>query len=200
LLLPDDRRKARRPTKQKSPFMVHWLCPPWIGYWLASPLRRLVHKPEQVLAGLVAPGMTVADVGPGMGFFALPMARMVGPNGTVVCVDVQEAMLRSLQKRAAAQRLAERIITRVCSPTSLGVTDSAGKMDFVLVFAVVHEVPDVSSFFAEVAQALKPDAQRTTPHHLSRLRRARLRHHHPRSTFEMISSGRTRQTRLHPGL
>jgi ubiquinone/menaquinone biosynthesis C-methylase UbiE len=159
LLPPDDRRKARRPTKQNSLLMPQWLCPPWIGYWLASPLRRLVHKPEQVLAGLVAPGMTVADVGPGMGFFALPMARMVGPKGTVVCVDVQEAMLRSLRKRAAAQRLAERIITRVCSPTSLGVTDFAGRMDFVLVFAVVHEVPDLSRFFAEVAQALKPDAQ-----------------------------------------
>jgi 2-polyprenyl-3-methyl-5-hydroxy-6-metoxy-1,4-benzoquinol methylase len=158
-LLPDDWRKARRPTNQKSLLMAQWLCPPWIGYLIASPLRRLFHKPEQILAGLVAPGMTVADAGPGMGFFTLPMARMVGPNGTVVCVDVQEAMLRSLRKRAAAARLADRIITRVCSPTSLGVTDFAGKMDFVLVFAVVHELPDVSSFFAEVAQALKPDAQ-----------------------------------------
>ncbi len=159
VLPPDDWRKARRRAKQKSSLMAQWLCPPWIGYWLASPLRRLVHKPERILAELVGPGMTVVDVGPGMGFFALPMARMVGPNGTVVCVDVQEAMLRSLRKRAAAARLAERIITRVCSSTSLDLTDFAGKMDFVLVFAVVHELPDVSSFFAEVAQALKPDAQ-----------------------------------------
>jgi SAM-dependent methyltransferase len=73
-------------------------------------------------------------------------------------VDVQEAMLRSLRKRAAA-RLADRIITRVCSPTSLGLTDFAAKIDFVLAFAVAHELPDVSSFFAEVSQALRPDAQ-----------------------------------------
>ena len=139
--------------------MAKHVCPPWVGYWLASPLRRLVHKPERILADLVTPGMTVLDVGPGMGFFTLPMARMVGPNGKVVCVDVQEAMLRSLRKRAEAKRLADRIITRVCTPTSLGLTDFAGRIDFALAFAVVHEMPEVPHFFAEVAEVLKPDAQ-----------------------------------------
>jgi len=139
--------------------MAQHICPPWVGYFLASPLRRLVHKPEQILAGLVTPGMMALDVGPGMGFFTLPMARMVGPNGKVVCVDVQDAMLRSLRKRAEAARLADRIITRVCPPTSLGLEDFAGRVDFALAFAVVHEMPDVSNFFAEAVQALKPDAQ-----------------------------------------
>ncbi len=126
---------------------------------LASPLRRRFHKPEQILAGLVAPGMTVVDVGPGMGFFSLPMAQMVGPDGTVVCVDVQEGMLRSLQRRAAARGLVDRVTTRVCSPTSLGLADFAGNVDFVLAFAVVHELPDASSSLAEVSQALRPGAQ-----------------------------------------
>jgi ubiquinone/menaquinone biosynthesis C-methylase UbiE len=135
------------------------LCPPWIGYWLASPLRRLAQKPERILAGLVMPGMTALDVGPGMGFFALPMARMVGAGGTIVCVDVQDAMLRSLRKRAEAARLGDRITTRVCLPTSLGLADLAGRIDFALAFAVVHEMPDVPHFFAQVAEALKPNAQ-----------------------------------------
>jgi len=135
------------------------VCPPWIGYLLASPLRRLIHKPGKILAGLVTPGMTVLDVGPGMGFFTLPMARMVGPNGRVICVDVQETMLRSLRRRADAAKLGDRIITRVCQPTSLGLTDLAGTIDFVLAFAVVHEMPDIPTFFAEVAQVMKPGAQ-----------------------------------------
>jgi ubiquinone/menaquinone biosynthesis C-methylase UbiE len=139
--------------------MPGWLCPPWLGYLLASPVRRLVHKPERILAGLVAPGMTALDVGPGMGFFALPMARMVGASGRVICVDVQEAMLRSLRRRAEAARLGDRIITRLCSAASLGLADLAGTVDFVLAFAVVHEMPDVPNFFAQIAQVTKPGAR-----------------------------------------
>lgn len=135
------------------------ICPPWIGYFLASPLRRLVHKPERILAGLVAPGMTALDVGPGMGFFALPMARMVGASGRVICVDLQEAMLRSLRRRAEAAKLGDRIITRLCSATSLGLADLVGTIDFVLAFAVVHEMPDAANFFAEIAQTMKPGAR-----------------------------------------
>jgi ubiquinone/menaquinone biosynthesis C-methylase UbiE len=139
--------------------MPHPVCPPWVGYLLANPLRRLFQKPEQILAGLVTPGMTVLEVGPGMGFFTLPMARMVGPEGRVVAVDVQEAMLRGLRRRAERAGLSERVITRVCPPTSLDVADFAGKVDFALVYAVVHELPNAGHFFAEVAEALKPGAQ-----------------------------------------
>jgi ubiquinone/menaquinone biosynthesis C-methylase UbiE len=139
--------------------MPHRVCPPWIAWFLASPLRRLLQQPERILVGLVAPGMTVLEVGPGMGFFTLPLARMVGPEGTVVTVDVQEAMLRSLRKRGEAAGLADRISTRVCPPDSLGLSDSAGKMDFALLFAVVHEMPDVPHLFAEIAEALRPRAQ-----------------------------------------
>jgi ubiquinone/menaquinone biosynthesis C-methylase UbiE len=152
-------RQAQPRVRQKSPPMAQHICPPWVGYFLASPLRRLVHKPEQILAGLITPGMTVLDVGSGMGFFTLPMARMAGPNGKVVCVEVQEAMLRSLRKRAQAAGLADRIIPRVCPPTSLGLGEFAGRIDFALAFAVVHETPDVRNFFAEVVQVFKPGAQ-----------------------------------------
>jgi 2-polyprenyl-3-methyl-5-hydroxy-6-metoxy-1,4-benzoquinol methylase len=138
--------------------MPHHLCPPWIAYWLASPLRRLVQKPEQILAGLVTPGMTVVDVGPGMGFFSLPMARMVGPGGRVICVDLQEPMLRALTTRAAAAQLQDRIVTRVCPPTTLDLAEFAAQVDFLLAFAVVHELPEAPPFLAEVAQVLRPNA------------------------------------------
>ncbi len=139
--------------------MPHEVCPAWLGYFLASPIRRLLQKPEQILAGLATPGMTVLEVGPGMGFFTLPLARMVGPTGQVIAVDVQEAMLHGLRKRAEAARIGDRITTRVCPSTSLDVADFAGKVDFALVFAVVHELPSRDRFFLEVAEVLKPGAQ-----------------------------------------
>jgi len=54
-----------------------------------------------------------------MGFFSLPLARMVGPNGKVLCVDLQEKMLRSLHKRALKAGVADRIISRLSARSSL---------------------------------------------------------------------------------
>lgn len=102
--------------------------------------------------------MTVLDIGSAMGFFTLPLARMVGPQGKVICVDMQEGMLHTLQNRARKAQLTERIITRACEPTSLGLDDFYGQIDFALAFAVVHEVPDVPNFFVEVSKLLRPNA------------------------------------------
>ncbi len=137
--------------------MAKRVCPCWIGYCLLIPVRRLIHNPEKILAPHVTSGMTVLDIGAAMGFFSLPLARMVGSQGKVICVDVQEKMLGVLQNRARKEQLAERIITRVCEPTSLGLDDFYGQIDFALAFAVVHEVPDVPRLFMEVANLLKPN-------------------------------------------
>ncbi len=138
--------------------MAEHVCPPWIGYLLASPLRRLVQQPEVILGPYVTAGMCVLEIGPGMGFFSLPLAHMVGPAGKVYCVDVQEAMLRAVGKRAQTAQLAERIVLRRASSASLEVDDLAGTIDFALVFAVVHEVPDVAHLFADISRTLKPGA------------------------------------------
>ena len=134
------------------------VCPWWLGYFLLNPFRRLYQNPEVILAPLIQPGMTVLEVGPGMGFFSLPLARMAGSGGKVICVDVQEKMLRVLKRRAEAAGLAERIVARTCTSASLSLDDLSERIDFAIVFAVVHEVPDQASFFAELARALKPGA------------------------------------------
>jgi hypothetical protein len=58
----------------------HRVCPWWLGYVLASPLRGLLENPNQIVEPYVREGMTVLEPGPGMGFFTLPLARLVGPN------------------------------------------------------------------------------------------------------------------------
>jgi len=125
--------------------MAKRVCPYWVGYLLLNPLRRLVHNPDKILAPHVSSGMTVLDIGSAMGFFTLPLARLVGPHGKVISVDVQERMLNILQNRAQKAQLAERIVTRGCEPISLGLADFYGQIDFALAFAVVHEVLDVST-------------------------------------------------------
>jgi SAM-dependent methyltransferase len=102
--------------------------------------------------------MTVLEPGPGMGFFTLELARLVGPAGRVVAVDIQPRMLASLQRRAARAGLRERVDARVAQPDTLGITDLAGSVDFTLAFALVHELPAAQPFFQEVATASKPRA------------------------------------------
>jgi SAM-dependent methyltransferase len=100
--------------------------------------------------------MTVVEPGPGMGFFTLELAQLVGPEGRVVAVDVQPRMLEALRRRAARAGLAQRIDTRLAGGSSLGIDDLAGAVDFVFAFAVVHELPDTAAFFQQVAGVLKP--------------------------------------------
>jgi ubiquinone/menaquinone biosynthesis C-methylase UbiE len=139
--------------------MAEHVCPWWIGYLLASPLRRWGQDPEKILGPYIKEGMKVMDVGCAMGFFSLPLARMVGPTGQVVCIDLQEKMIKSLKKRAAKAGLSDRIETRVCSQKSLEINDIPGEIDFALAYAVVHEVPDSEAMFSQVHQAMKPGSK-----------------------------------------
>lgn len=137
--------------------MAERVCPWWVGYLLASPVRRwMTERPESLLGHYVQEGMTVLEPGPGMGFFTLPLARMVGPNGRVVAVNIQPKMLTSLKGRARKAGLLDRVEVRKALPDDLGVADLKGRIDFVLAFAVVHETPSAEAFFREAAAVLKP--------------------------------------------
>lgn len=136
--------------------MSHKVCPWWLGYFLANPLRRLMHDPAAILGPFVTGGMVVLEPGPGMGFFTLELARLVGPRGKVVAVEVQARMLRELRRRAAKAGLLDRIDARQGPGDRMGLDDLEGRVDFILAFAVVHELPDAERFFGEASSVLKP--------------------------------------------
>ena len=136
--------------------MCHRVCPWWLGYFLISPLRRIGQQPRNILLPYVDDGHTVLEPGAGMGFFTLELARLVGPSGRVIALDVQPKMLKALKRRARKAGLLDRIDARLVAPNSLGVRDLSGSVDFTLAFAVVHELPDASLFFHEAAMASKP--------------------------------------------
>ena len=139
--------------------MSHRVCPWWLGYFLVSPLRRWAQgDPTQILQPYVHGGMTVLEPGPGMGFFTILLARLVGAAGRVVAVDLQPKMIAALKRRAANTGVLDRVDARVCSADSMGLDDLAGKVDFTFAFAMVHEFPDAKRFFAEVARCSKAGA------------------------------------------
>lgn len=148
--------------------MAKHVCPWWVGYLLISPLRRWRQNPDKILAPYVREGMTVLDIGPGMGFFTIPAAQMVGENGKIIAVDVQERMLRSLIKRATKAGMADRVETHVCTEDDIGVSEP---VDLCLAFNVAHEVPDTGKLFSQIRDVLKPSGTlllAEPKHHISK--------------------------------
>lgn len=128
------------------------VCPWWLCYSFDNPLRRIFHKPEPLLAPYLKPGMIAVDIGCGMGYFTLGLAKLAGPGGRVIAVDLQQRMLDALERRARRAGVADRIVLHRCRPDSLGVE---GPVDFALVFWMAHEVPDKPRFFREIFALLK---------------------------------------------
>jgi len=139
--------------------MANHVCPVWVGYLLASPIRKYFHDPKKILKPHIEKGMTVLDIGCAMGFFTIPMTHMVKVDGRVICLDVQDKMLSALKNKALKEDVFERIDPRLTTSDNLGIDDLENQVDFALAFAVVHEVPDMANFFSQVYLALKADAK-----------------------------------------
>jgi cyclopropane fatty-acyl-phospholipid synthase-like methyltransferase len=118
-----------------------------------NPLRKLFQDPERILGSFVRDGMIVADIGCGMGYFSVAMAKMVGPGGRVLSVDLQEKMLEHLRRRAIRAGVADRITTTLTELDDIKISE---QVDFILAFWMVHEVKDIPRFFGQVAKVLKP--------------------------------------------
>ncbi len=132
------------------------VCPWWVCFTFDNFIRKLFHNPENILAPYVHEGDTVLDVGPGMGYFSIPLARRVGDKGKVIAADVQAPMLAALRKRAEKQGLEGRIVPHLCRADSIGIREP---IDFVLAFWMVHEVPDQNKLFCEIKLLLNPEGQ-----------------------------------------
>ena len=136
------------------------------------PLARLLGYAEEWLAGIpetsiesfagtgnpfslgeLKPGERVLDVGSGAGIDTLIAARMVGPDGYVVGVDMTPAMLAKARSAAAAAGLPN-VEFREGYAEDLPVPD--GWADVVISNGVLNLMPDKSATLAEMARVLKP--------------------------------------------
>ena len=148
---PQEPRSSRRTIQ-----MGNAVCPWWLAYTFDNPMRRFLHRPENILKPYVAEGMTVLDVGCGMGFFSIGLAKLVGNRGRVIAVDVQQKMLDTVKRRAETDGVSDRIRVHKCEPNKLGVEST---VDFILAFWMVHETPDTNMFFQQIHSLLKPNAK-----------------------------------------
>ena len=135
--------------------MAQHICPFWVGYLLLNPLRSVLENPYKVLSPFIKKGMTVLEPGCGMGYFTLPIARMVGPEGRVVVVEIEPKMLSSVERRARKAGLLDRLVLCLSDDEGPGVEGFSESVDFTVALYMAHEVPDQAGFFSEVWKALK---------------------------------------------
>ena len=130
------------------------ICPWWLCFTFDNPFRRIFHDPVEILSVYVRKGDTVIDIGPGMGYFTIPLAQLVGPSGCVTAIDIQPKMLSALMERAQKKGVSEIIKTHLASPDSIGFYEKA---NFILAFWMAHEVPDQHRFLSEIRNLMKPE-------------------------------------------
>ncbi|MCX6554157.1 MAG: class I SAM-dependent methyltransferase [Candidatus Aminicenantes bacterium] len=136
-----------------EPDKKHRVCPVEHAGVLSFALRKWLHNPKRILRPHVKAGMAVLDLGCGPGFFTLEMARLAGKTGKVVAADLQAGMLEKARKKLADAGLAAAVTFHLCRAAAIGLAEM---FDFILVFYILHEVPDQAIFLGEIRSLLKP--------------------------------------------
>jgi ubiquinone/menaquinone biosynthesis C-methylase UbiE len=109
------------------------------------------NNPAQIVAACrVAPGMRVAEIGCGSGWFTFEIERTVRPRGMVYALDTQPAMLQILRARRENW---ERILTLPCGENDFQLDD--GEVDLVFHANVLHECDDPALHLREVRRVLR---------------------------------------------
>ncbi len=145
---PLKRYKGRR----IAPYMT------WHGaVWLTRPERAQEEQTDKLLAALkIKPGQTVCDLGCGNGYYTLELARMVGPKGKVLAVDIQQEMLHMLDLRVKEAGLTN---VEPIPSTPIDPRLPPASCDLILVVDVYHEFGYPEQMLAALHKGLKPDGR-----------------------------------------
>ena len=98
------------------------------------------------------PGLDVADIGAGSGYFSVPFAKQLGPEGTVYAVDVQQDLIDHLAERAKSDNAPnlEPVLGKFGDPLL-----AAASVDLIFICDVVHHIDNRQAYYAKLARALR---------------------------------------------
>jgi SAM-dependent methyltransferase len=125
--------------------------------WLERPEREEEEQSDQMVEKLgIKPGTAVADIGAGTGYFSRRLAKLVGPTGKVMAVDIQPEMLDMLTNRMAGLGFSNVV------PILGTITDPrlpAQSVDLALMVDVYHEFSFPYEMMTAICKSLKPDGR-----------------------------------------
>jgi len=123
---------------------------------LAAEDRDEWQQPDRVVADVgLTPGMAIADIGCGTGYFAFRLAKVVGDTGTVFAVDISQEALDAVSDRVRAESWAN---VRVVRSEPTDTTLPPGSLDAAFVCDVFHEMPEDQRLplARSIVESLKP--------------------------------------------
>jgi ubiquinone/menaquinone biosynthesis C-methylase UbiE len=125
--------------------------------WSTEEDRDRVNEAEEIMdkAG-IAPGMTVADIGAGEGYYTVRLARRVGPRGRVLSQDIIAEVIDALGRRVTRENW-ENVSVKLGTPDDPKLPDQS--FDRVLMVHMYHEITEPYAFLWRLYPALKPDGQ-----------------------------------------
>lgn len=123
------------------------VCPMKAAGLLDSKLRKIFHNPNKILKPYIKKDITALDIGCGPGVFSIEIAKLLEGSGKVISVDMQEGMLEIIRRKITGMSYEKNIVLHKCSQDRININEA---VDFVLMFYVVHEVPNKENLFNEV--------------------------------------------------
>jgi SAM-dependent methyltransferase len=122
--------------------------------WLERPERMSEERPDLVLAALdLEPGMSVADIGAGSGYYSWRIAQRVGARGSVYAVDVQPEMIALLREQMSKRGVAN---VKAVLGSATDPHLPAELLDLAVMVDVYHEFEYPYEMLAAIVRALKP--------------------------------------------
>lgn len=130
-------------------------CPYGQRFWLEPPHPLITRaRLREILRPL--PGERILEIGPGTGYYTLPLAEWIAPGGTLEILDIQQKMLDATMRRAERRGLSN--ITPMCGDAQrLPYADA--RFDAVVLVTALGEIPDQGAALREIARVLKPDGR-----------------------------------------
>ena len=122
--------------------------------WLERAERAKEEKPDLVLSALdIKPGMVIADIGAGTGYYARRIARRTGSKGAVYAVEVQPEMMALLERNLSRHQATN---VKAVLGTTTDPRLPAGSLDLAVMVDVYHELEYPHEMLAAIVRALKP--------------------------------------------